>query len=307
MRRRVLFIICLILAIAACVAAVLMSSGRNSRKFTAELYFFNESGTSIEAETKEIKYHDDIELVQEVVERLIKGPDNARHGRIIESGTKLLWIDMSDMENPVVNFSAEYLTENSTKDILSTYAVVKSLCTLDFVKSVKVLAEGNEIQASDGTAIGYLTAEDINLITDTNTSETREIMLYFTTKEYDGLVSEIRTIKVTDQQPIEQYIINELIRGPREKEHAATLSSDTVLAGVDIEDDICFVNFRPSFLDKNSGSQEKEILAVYSIVDSLTELKSITRVQFLVDGRKVDMFGSLNIGSMLGRNEDVIK
>ncbi|MCC8169917.1 MAG: GerMN domain-containing protein, partial [Oscillospiraceae bacterium] len=103
------------------------------------------------------------------------------------------------------------------------------------------------------------------------------------------------------------YIINELISGPAAKEFEPTLSKDTVLLSVDTEDGICFVNFKSSFLDKNSGNQEKEILAIYSIVDSLTELENITRVQFLMDGKKVDMFGTINISSMFGRNSDMIE
>ena len=47
-------------------------------------------------------------------------------------------------------------------------------------------------------------------------------------------------------------------------------------------------------------------MTVFSIVDSLTELDTIDRVQFLMDGKKVDMFGNVNIGSMFGRDESII-
>ena len=46
--------------------------------------------------------------------------------------------------------------------------------------------------------------------------------------------------------------------------------------------------------------------SIYSIVDSLTELETIERVQFLMDGKKVSDFGNINIGSMFGRDESII-
>lgn len=305
-RKRIILALSVIVIAAAVVILLLVSGRRNMHSFTGTLYFFNEAGTSISDESREIKYRNDSDLPRAVINELLKGPSNPKLQRTLERNVELLGVDMRDASNIVVNFSREYISGDTAKDILKTYSVVKSLCEIYYVNSVKVVVEGGDIITPDGAPIGYLTAGDINLATDTNTSETREIKLYFTRKDYNMLSSEMRTIKVTDQQPIEQYIINELIKGPENKEHTATLSKDTVLLSVDIADDICFVNFKSSFIDKNSGAQEKEILAVYSIVDSLTELDSISRVQFLIDGKKEDMFGTINISSMFGRNAELI-
>lgn len=305
-KKRVVTVLFIILVAAIVAAVMYVGDRRNIHKFTGTLYFFNEAGTSIADESREIRYRTDTDLPRIIVEEIIKGPGNPRLQRTLEKQVELLGIDMRDASNIVVNFSQEYISGDVTKDILKTYSVVKSLCEIYFVNSVKVIVEGHDIVTPDGEAIGYLTAADINLATDTNTTETRELKLYFTRKDYNLLSPEMRTIKVTDQQPLEQYIINELIKGPEDKEHIATLSRDTVLLSVDIVEDICFVNFKSSFMDKNSGTHEKEALAIYSIVDSLTELDSISRVQFLIDGKKEDMFGSINIGSMFGRNISVI-
>lgn len=306
-KRGIISVISIIaVALVVIVALIFIKNGRNTHKFTGELYFFNEMGTSLAAETHEISYRNDEDLPRLVIAELIKGPEVSGRSRTIENGVELLGIDMTDKSNITVNFSAEYLTGNTTKDILTTYSIVKSLCSIYYVNSIKVVVAGRDIIKPDGEPIGYLTAGDINLATDINTTETREIKLYFTRENYNLLVPEMRSIKVTDQQPIEQYIINELIKGPSEKGKKATLSKDTVLLSVDTEDDICFVNLKSNFLDRNSGNQEKEILAVYSIVDSLTELETISRVQFLIDGKKVDMFGTININSMFGRNADMI-
>lgn len=297
-----------VLAVAAAFTVIAVVNGqRNMSKFTGTLYFLNETGTSLADESREIKYRTEEELPRAVIEALLKGPSVPKLQRTLDRDVELLGVDMRTPANIVVNFSKEYISGDSAKDILKTYSVVKSLCEIYYVESVKVVADGQDIFTPDGAPIGYLTAADINLSTDTNTSETRDIKLYFTKKDSNLLSEEMRTVKITDQQPLEQYIINELIKGPYDKEHAATLSRETVLLSVDIADDICFVNFNSNFIDKNSGNQEKEILAIYSVVDSLTELNSISRVQFLIDGKKTDMFGTININTMFGRNSEVIE
>lgn len=299
-------IVILILAIIAIIIGV-FTIDRGSEKYSGELYFFNESATAIEAESREIRYRDMLSLAEGVIDGLMRGPENARHQRIIERKTKLLSLGGMETGNVIVNFSSEFLTGDSQKDILAVYAVVKSLCAIDGINSVKVVVEGKDITASDGSIIGYLTDQDINLPTDTYNSEMREVTLYFPPKSEYTLQKEVRSIRVTDQQPLAQYIINELIKGPQTEGLEGILSKDTVLLSVETVNNICFVNFRASFLDKNTGTAEAEKTVIFSIVDSLTELEVIDRVQFLMDGKRVDSFGNINISGMFGRDESLIE
>ena len=50
------------------------------------------------------------------------------------------------------------------------------------------------------------------------------------------------------------------------------LSKDTILLSVETSDNICFVNFKANFTDKNSGTAEKEKMTIYSIAVSYTHL-----------------------------------
>lgn len=305
--KKILIPVILIVALIIILIVALGVKNDIYHAYTGELYYFNETSTSIVAESREIKYSDEQDLAETVIEELRKGPSNSKNSRIIERKTQLLSLSGVETGNVIVNFSREFITGDSAKDILAVYSVAKSLCALGNINSVKVVIEGREIATSDGSIIGYLTDQDINLPTDTYNSEMREVTLYFPKKDSYSLVKETRSIKVTDQQPIAQYIIYELIKGPENENLASPLSKDTVLLSVETSDNICFVNFKSSFLDKNSGNADKEKLAVYSIVDSLTEIESIGRVQFLMDGKRVDNFGNINIGSMFGRDESIIE
>ena len=70
---------------------------------------------------------------------------------------------------------------------------------------------------------------------------------------------------------------------------------------------ICFVNFSSEFVTKHSGGSAGEAMTVYSIVNSLTELKNVDKVQFLVEGNKIDVYKHLEFNEPFPRDETWIK
>lgn len=283
------------------VAAILICRDIGMLKSECELYYANEAKTSLASEVREVKYSDPNRLPETVMIQLLKGPDNSKLFRLIDKETKLLGLynNNGDVE---VDLSGEFLYDDSAKNMLAVYSVVKSLCSIDGVNSVKVTVRGNEIETSSGI-IGYLSAEDINLSTDQNTIETNELVLYFPEKDSGKLKKTVRTVKVGDQQPIEYYVVSGLIKGPETKEFQAVLNQDTEIISVDTVSDICFVNMSKNFVEKNAGANGE--LAIYSIVNSLTELENINRVQFLIEGKKVHEFGNMDIFGIYERNENI--
>ena len=144
-KKGVIAIVAVAVLTAAAVVGILIKKDYGNYRYNSELYFFNETATSIVMENREIKYKDDKELAESVIEALMKGPDNSRYMKIIEKNTKLLSLNDVDSGNIVVNFSGEFLTGDNTKDVLAVYAVVKSLCAISGVDSVKVIVEGKDI------------------------------------------------------------------------------------------------------------------------------------------------------------------
>lgn len=306
MKRKIIVIAAAAAVIFAVVAAVLINLDGDSSKLRCELYFLNDTETTLVSETRSVKYKTSADILGNVVTELIKGPKASGHRRVVNKNAVLNSVTVEDGGNVSVDFSGGYLTGDSTRDALSTYAVVRTLSAMNNVYGVKVTVDGEELKRDDGTVIEYLTASDINLPTDTYTSEMKQTALYFPEKSTGKLTKENRTVKITDQQPLEQYIINELISGTQDGTLVSALNKDTVLLSVDTYNDICFVNFKSDFTEKNSGSEEKEKTVIYSIVASLTELSHIRRVQFLLDGKKADKFGNIDISNPFMRNSNMI-
>lgn len=290
-----IFLIILFL-LAGCIVFLLAGGDGEKNVREVDLYFHDGSGYAIIPQTVEIKDGEPEELYKEIAEALIKGPSDKKYMPIMNKSVSLNYVSNDD-GSLTVDFSEEYKEE----DLMTTYAVIKTFSGLVEIKQVRVTADGEDIKNSDGEELGFLRGDAINTVSD-NDSATG-IRLYFANSEKDALVMEYRTVNITDTQPVEQYIVTELIKGPKTKENARLLAADTEVLSVETTDGTCYVNFKQDFIDKNSASKDMARLIIYSMVNSLTERDNVKNVQFLIDGKKTERFGDMDISELFVRNE----
>ena len=72
------------------------------------------------------------------------------------------------------------------------------------------------------------------------------------------------------------------VEGPKAKKLLATMPAGTKLITITVVDGVCYVNLDETFLNQNQEISEQVVL--YSIVDSLTELSSVSKVQISING-----------------------
>lgn len=304
--RLIAFVIVVTAVFAAAVFFIYMKNDKSYQSAKVDLYFLNEDATGIVATSQKIRYRSESELIQNTLEKLRRGPSSSKLGRIMPKDTAISSIEIMGNDYITIEFDEKFLSEDASRNVLNTYAVVKTLSSTACASNVRVLVNGESIKDRDGRNLGFISASDINLETEEYQSELLDVALYFADSSKKKLVREMRTIKITDQQPIAQYIINELIKGTRSKGMNSVLSENTVLVSVDIEDNICYLNFKSGFLTEYSGDETSERLVIYSIVNSLTELQTIGRVQFYMDGKRIEKFGNMNIKDYISRDTTII-
>ena len=99
--------------------------------------------------------------------------------------------------------------------------------------------------------------------------------------------------------------MDELIKGPFTTSLKATIPSDTKVISVTMNEGICYVNFDEGFL--NSLSDVLDSITIYSIVDSLSEMPNVSRVQILVNGKSDKNYNTISLGTSVERNLDYLK
>ena len=100
--------------------------------------------------------------------------------------------------------------------------------------------------------------------------------------------------------------MEQLIRGPRESGHFATISSGTGILSVSQADGIAYVNLDQRFVTESLGVQPE--VTVYSIVNSLIAAGNVKRVQISVNGdSKVEFKESVELNQLYEANNELVE
>ena len=273
---------------------------------SASVYYISLAGSELVAETVALPDVSRKKQLSFLITQLIKPPA----GKIspLNDGTELLSAFMRD-DVAVVDFSAAFAKKDDLKQTLAPAAVAKTLCSLDFVSGVQILVEGKEALGADGKPFGIIRESDlvINKGSEPSLKPETTLLLYFSDENSEYLVPERRYVDISGGDPIEKRIVEELIKGPAEMGHVKTIPSEVKLLSIETKDNVCFVNLSKDFIDKHSGGTTGEKLTVFSIVNSLTELGTIDRVQFLIEGEKREEFIHMTFNEPILRNKNWIK
>jgi germination protein M len=109
------------------------------------------------------------------------------------------------------------------------------------------------------------------------------------------LVPEMHDISLGKEHPTAYYFMQELLKGPQSSELSSAIPSGTTLLSLTVGGGMCTVNLSQEFLNNKPATEQGATLAVYSIVNTLTSISGISKVQILVNGEKINNYQSLYI------------
>lgn len=136
-------------------------------------------------------------------------------------------------------------------------------------------------------------------------AETARIIVYHATSDALYLMPEVHAVPKPEHYA--QAALELLISGTTNKELSAVMPQGTKLRGVIVKNHIAYADFSDAIV-KNGGGSATEILLVGAIVNTLTEIPDIQKVQILIEGKKADTIsGHVDISQPLSRNERLIK
>lgn len=131
------------------------------------------------------------------------------------------------------------------------------------------------------------------------------LTLYFGNEDASGVAPEERTVRRTNET-MEELIIRELIKGPQTGLNRS-IPEGTRLLSVEVKDAIAYVNFSQEFQTNHWGGSAGEMITLYSVINSLTELDYIDSVQFLVEGERIEsLAGHWSTNEPMPRDESLI-
>lgn len=310
MKKLLHFIITAIIAFSMCSCdnRTVITDSKLTQEVT--LYFSNADYNDIQAEKRIVVYEDEKQLPFAVVNELIKGPSDVGTKAVIPEGTRVIDIRQDgliarlDFTKEYYNFEGE---NRKSIELLARYSIVKTMCSLKGIDKVLISVEGSELLNSSGNPLGPIGETDIVLSQSQQENITEKyVTLYFADEMGEKLVARRRRVPILDNS-MEKTIISELVAGPADNDDVYnTIPDGTKVLSVETKEGICFVNFSGEFISKFNGGSAAATMTIYSVVNSLTELADIDKVQFLIDGAKTDTFGDYVFSEPFERDSSLI-
>lgn len=270
------------LVMALVLGAVAFSGcGKKETESKYKIYYINEEQGEVLAESFVPSEETTQTMLEEMTEKLNK--KNAEGHTLLPENIEIQsCVDDDGMIR--VGFNQEYHDLNPVDEVLLRASIVKDYVQIPNIYLVTITAEGTPIVDSQGQEIGAMSLDSFleNTGKEIMAYQYKELNLYFTNEEGNQLVPEARQVYYNGNTPIEKVIVEQLLRGPGESGHYATLPSDTRIVGVSVADGIAYVNLGKQFVDEALPVDAQ--IPIYSIVNSLIDAGNVSQVQISING-----------------------
>ena len=279
-RRYVLFFL-LLLTISGSVGC-----GKASEKDSDyQIYYLNKESTKIVSEPYELtaKAEDTKAVIDELLLQLSTDTDDVERIKPIPTGVEVVRYEFEETLLTIY-FNDAYSSMDRISEALTRAAIVRTLMQAEGVECLTFYVGDVPLADRNGNPVGIMTNESFieNPGEQINSIQEANLVLYFANQEGNGLVQETKDVHYSSNISMEKLVMENLLEGPVGKEVQYAIPEGTKLMNVSVADGVCFVSLDENFLKQNYNIDEP--IVIYSIVNSLSELATINKVQISVNG-----------------------
>ena len=274
-----------------------------------KIYYLNKAETSLVSEMYQPKsgVGDAESLLPELLEKMAEVPEGQDwHAALqMEFSVQNCFLEGNHV---VLSVDPAYKDMSATREVLVRAALVRTLIQIPGVDGVSMRIGEEPLLDRSGNPIGVMQKDTFvdNEGAEINAYDTVALHLYFADETGTQLVETSQTVMYNTNISMERLVVEILISGPEGKEMYPTVNPDTQILSVTDADGVCYVNLSSEFMD-TVGNVTPEV-TLYSIVNSLAELKDVHRVQFMINGDAQILYRELiDLGSSFSRNLDIVK
>ena len=275
------------------------------------LYYLNEDLSSLNTLSylmKDGKSKADLspqEMADDMLEQLATPSGDVRSIAPIQNFT----VTGTTLQNGTLTvfLSSDYEELETVREILTRAALVNTLCQIDGVDSVSFLCGDHPLTNEDGSVVTAMNSDMFifNSGKEIMNYEKVRLHLYFANEDGDQLVDTYRNVVYNSNISMERLVVEQVLKGPNSDVVFPTLNPASKVLSVTTRDGVCYVNLDQAFLTEPYGVTSQ--VAIYSLVNSLTELSSVSAVQITIEGKTGKAFMDSSLSSAFERNLSVVR
>lgn len=208
-----------------------------------------------------------------------------------------------------IQLDVSYEMLDNVSRLICRSSIIKSLTAIDGIDFIEFYVGGLPLKDDSGKVYGPFYPKDIITVSEVLDEEiiARDMVLYYPSGDGNGLIQVKETLDFPSSTTVERVLIESLMNVPTGLAAVSPIPEGTSVKNVHTKDGICYVDFNEAFRINHYGGSTGEMLTVYSIVNTLTELPNISRVQFLIEGDITESFkGHLDFSQLFEYNIEII-
>ncbi|MCI5492712.1 MAG: GerMN domain-containing protein [Lachnospiraceae bacterium] len=275
---------------------------------TYHAYYLNKEATRIIEEPYTPKAADtDTEgMIEEFLKVIAQTPEKVECRKLLRSNVEVTGYNL-DGGQLSITFSEAYAQMEVSEEILCRAAIVRTMLQIPGISCVSFNVADLPLTDSKGNVIGLMTNESFveNPGEQINAIQSATIHLFFSNEAGDGLIETTEEVQYSSNISMEKLIMEHLLDGPTDKGMISAIPQGTGLVNVATTNGICYVNLDEGFMNQQYNIQEP--IVIYSIVNSLSEIPTVNKVQISVNGDTKGMYrDSFALDDLYERNLDYV-
>lgn len=286
------------------LSGCLASEGEEDSQYRA--YYLNKEKTKIVEEAYSPKGSDTKELILEFIELIGSDVESVEYQKPLPEHVRVVSYTY-DGNQLSLYFNEAYATMGMAEEVLCRAAIVRTMVQIPEISCVSFYIGDTPLTDQKGNVVGLMTNESFveNPGEQINSIQTANIKLYFSNPTGDGLVMTTEEVSYISNISMEKLVMEHLLEGPKEKGMISAIPNGTKLVSVATTNGICYVNLDEGFL--NQVYEIQEPIVIYSIVDSLSEIPTVNKVQISVNGNSTGVYrDSFALDTLYERNLDYV-
>ena len=273
-----------------------------------KVYCLNSTADSLQWELASLNVDSTEGKLHELCTLLKAAPKKSSYISAIPEGVEILSVSIGTDGQLIVVFSEGYNSMDSITEALCRASVVKTLSQIDGIEYIEFNINDQPLKLRD-IPVGLMTDEDFvdSHGNGSGLNQSVLVKIYLTDEAGKMLQETNLKVLIDGSKPLEEIVLNELIAGPLESQTQLrpVVNSKTKINKIRTYDGVCYVDVNDAFLTKPEKVTDE--VAVYSVVNTLCELKGITKVRITVNGSDKKNFGKEEMDGFMSLRPELIK
>ena len=233
--------------------------------------------------------------ISELLDLYCAGPESAELESLLPPGTAIRSWDLRDGILRL-DFNAG-LSQLSGIELTVTAACMARTFLERFGAQTLVLtAEGSLL---NGETSMRMSLSDLNLRDNSPDRLHQKFTVYYASTDRRYLIGQELSVQVISPNDLPMQLLELLLTPPEDSGLRSALPTGTRFHSVTVENGLCTVDLSPEFDSRRYSAMSAQCLSLLSIVNTLTALPQIQRVEFPIDDNLLIRYGSLSIAEPL--------